>query len=176
MVNRVFWAAVIILALGGPVLLGIFEPANAGPWMLGLILGLFAVSLAREFLGRPYRFRQRRLRFAGREILSEDEIISRFYAQENYPKGAVLREWHAVARAIGVDAGKLRPTDRFAEELALPGWRLDLGETDDGLESLAIEASRRLRSAQSTISLSELETLDKFVRCMVAISDTESRG
>lgn len=103
-------------------------------------------------------------------------MFSRFYADENCPKGAVLREWYAVARALGIEAGKLRPTDRFSEELALSGWRLGLAETDDGLESLAPEASRRLRRAQNTISLSELDTLDKFVRCMVAIGDTESRG
>lgn len=69
MVNRVFWTIVVALAIGGPALLGIFRPSNAGSWMLGLVLALFAVSIAREFLGRPYRFRQRRLRFASRDTL-----------------------------------------------------------------------------------------------------------
>jgi hypothetical protein len=34
--------------------------------------------------------------------------------------------------------GKPRPTDRFSGELALPGWKLDDVDEDDGLTSLSL--------------------------------------
>jgi hypothetical protein len=111
----------------------------------------------------------RRAQFAGREILNDDEIFDHFFTGANLSKRLVLLQWHNVARAVHVAPGKLRPTDRFDRELGtMPGWEL-WDYVDASRDALLDTADRRLKEVGSSVVLSELDTLEKFVRCMAAI-------
>lgn len=49
-----------------------------------------------------------------------------------YPRALVEDVWNELARDLHLDASKIRPTDRFGEELSVKGFPLvDLNETVD---------------------------------------------
>jgi hypothetical protein len=102
--------------------------------------------------------RRRRLRrFAGRDVLTLDEVYSRFFAAKDLPKNLVVELWTEVAKPLGVPAGKLRPTDRFDNELApIEKW-------DDDIVEVQWAAERRLTQTGKRVDLSQIKTLGDYV-------------
>ena len=120
-----------------------------------VVLAVVGGVLAWNFIPQ----RRKLERFADREDLSLDSIYSRFLAANNLPKGLVLELWNEVANRLRVPPGKLRPSDRFDNELApVKGWELD----DDTVE-VHWAAQRRLKSLGVNADTGEVRTLRDYV-------------
>jgi hypothetical protein len=105
----------------------------------------------------------RRARLTDREELSVEEFKSRYYATENIgvtQLGELLEE---VARTLNVPRGKLRPTDRFAVELAPEkSW-----EADDGVGILARLLAKHF-TLQPDAAPQTVQTLGDYIRASIA--------
>lgn len=103
--------------------------------------------------------RQRLRRFEGRRDLSLDEIYSEFFADKGLPKELVCELWKEVSLPLHVAPGKLRPSDRFDQELAAPkGW-----EFDDDIVEVQWAAERRLQQSGTQADLSQIKTVADYV-------------
>ncbi|MBF0459745.1 MAG: hypothetical protein HQK99_17810 [Nitrospirae bacterium] len=102
-------------------------------------------------------------RFPEREELNPDEFYQKYYETSGLPKDQVIVILNIIAYELEMPAGLIRPTDRFAEELAAePGF-----EFDDGVCGLAMELDSLLGQKGSNVQTSEILTVDDFVRCMI---------
>lgn len=103
--------------------------------------------------------RQRNKQFENRPDFSLDQIYSEFFACKNLPKDLVFELWKEVAEPLRVPPGKLRPDDRFGEELAPPkGW-----EWDDDIVEVQWAGERRLKRSGIKADLSAIKTLGDYV-------------
>jgi hypothetical protein len=119
-----------------------------------VVVGVGGV-LAWNFLPR----RQRLKRFHGRPNLSLEQIHSKFFGQTNFPKELVSELWKEVAESLRLPPGKLRPTDRFDQELAAPkGW-----EFDDEILDVQWAAERRRKRSEIKTDLSQIKTVGDYV-------------
>lgn len=115
--------------------------------------------------------RQRLKRFESRPDLSLDQIYSDFFAQRNLPKNQVCELWREVAESLRLPPGKLRPTDRFDQELAPPkGW-----EHDDEILDVQWAAERRLKKTGIKADLSQVKTLADYVEFFCSPSAQQQR-
>ena len=73
--------------------------------------------------------RKRLAIFATREVLSLTELHQAHFSDSE--RTAVLHCLATVSRVTGIDAGRLRPSDRFVEDLSLPSPSFVAGEWDD---------------------------------------------
>jgi hypothetical protein len=138
----------------------------------GLQALVFATTIAVFVVGLTVGTRQMRRekerRFAGRPDLMPGEFYERFYASAGLPRDAVLRTIHDVALELEVPEAKLRPEDRFAEDLRpVRGW-----EFDDGIGILSWELDRLARKAGVAIDLGSIATLDDYIRYRVGLEAT----
>jgi hypothetical protein len=130
-------------------------------WILGLCV-VFAAVLFWNFIPRRRRLR----RFEGRDNLSLDEIYNQFFASTNLPKRLVLELWNEIAALLHVPPGKLRPLDRFDEELSsIKGWELD----DETFE-LHWAAQQRLKKLSVDVDISSIVTLRDYVEFFCKLS------
>lgn len=165
MVNRKsFLIAMVVSALVGTAIVLSLKPENPKIWAAVMILlaggGVATIS---------YVFRRRAARVLhGREALQDKDIYSRFYADSGLPASTVAELWHEVADALRLPYDKLRPADRFGQELG-GGYLL----TSEELDVLAAMARDRASKRQTTVDLSTLKTLDDYIRSFAAL---EPRG
>jgi hypothetical protein len=80
-------------------------------------------------------------RFDSREVLTVSELCGRYFPQ--LPQEAVAKCLSTISRITGIEAGRLRPNDRFDVELKLPRGNFIAGEWDD-IEDEIAERSRKL--------------------------------
>jgi hypothetical protein len=103
--------------------------------------------------------RKRLKRFEGRPDLSLDQIYANYFACKNMPKELVCELWNEVSKSLHLPSGKLRPTDRFDQELAAPkGW-----EFDDDIVEVQWAAERRLKRSGTQADLSQIKTIADYV-------------
>ncbi len=122
----------------------------------GLFGSLLIWALARD----RRRVAAKRERFVGRQPLDSGEIYRTYYQSSGLEKESVRYYWDAVARLLALDARRLRPGDRFDEELA-PVAGKELGdEIEDLGEFLELES----REKSIEFEPSELNTLDDLIR------------
>ena len=122
--------------------------------VLGLILTVGAVVVW-NFMPRRLRLK----RFENRSDLSLDQIYGEFFADRNLPKQLVCDLWTEVASCLGLPPGKLRPTDRFDQELVVPkGW-----EFDDDIVEVQWAAERRLKQSGAQADLSQIKTVADYI-------------
>ena len=87
-----------------------------------------------------------------------EQIYKRYYS--NYPETIVKKLWLEVAQYLEIPYGKLRPSDRFDKELSpVKGW-----EYDDPFYILTIIAEERLKKAKDRISITDIKTLDDYIK------------
>ncbi len=123
-------------------------------WIFGL-----AVCVVAALLWTFIPYRRRLQRFTNREDLSFDDIYSQFFRKSDLPKDQVMELWNEVAKALSLPPGKLRPTDRFAKELApVEGW-----EFDDDIVEVYWAADRRLKKMGLKVDHSNVHTLGDYV-------------
>jgi hypothetical protein len=102
---------------------------------------------------------QRLKRFESRPDLSLEQIYDEFLAGKNLPKGLACELWNEVASCLHLPPGKLRPTDRFDQELAAPkGW-----EFDDDIVEIQLASERRLKQSDAHADLSHIKTVADYV-------------
>ena len=159
--NIVVVAMVILIAIG-TVAIFTLKPEHAKIWAGGLIIivgiGAFIAS---------YLMERRKINsvFAQREILDDDTIYSRFYADSGLTKTFVAELWHEIADTLGILPGKLRPTDRFGHEIGKSYWI-----TTEALDTLTAVAVRRSKKYQGSIDLAGIKTVDDYIRQFAALA------
>lgn len=139
--------------------------------LLSIIVGL---ALLVALLALWYRVprRQRLKRFENRSDLTLEQIYREFFAQQNLPRQLVHELWKEVAESLRLPPGKLRPTDRFDQELAAPkGW-----EYDDEILEVQWAAERRLKQCRTQADLSQIKTVGDYVEffCMLAVKTRQT--
>lgn len=110
--------------------------------------------------------RRRRLAAAleSRESLDDEAFYGRYYAESKLPKGLVIELRHEVAETLKVPAEKLRPGDRFGEQIGTY-WI-----TSDELDVLAVKGRNRAKSLGLSVDLKKLATVDEYIRCFAKSS------
>ena len=97
-----------------------------------------------------------------RPEMTVDEIYEKFYPDKIVSKETVSRALTEIASALEVPAGRLRPSDRFAKELAPPaGW-----ENDDELGALALLTKDRLAKSKAKATVENIHTVDDYIRLL----------
>jgi hypothetical protein len=106
----------------------------------GVGLALIVASVAR-------RARKTRTAcFDSREMLSIGQWCSAYFP--NLPQQTVAECLATISRITGIDAGRLRPTDRFDAELKLPRGNFIAGEWDDVEDQIAKRCQHVQREAK----------------------------
>lgn len=133
-----------------------------------VVLAVIGGVLAWNFLPR----RQRLKRFENRPDLSLEQIYREYFARESLPRDLVSELWKEVAESLRLPPGKLRPTDRFDQELAPPGgW-----EHDDEVMEVQWMAERRLKQCGMQADLSRIKTLGDYVQFFCNLAARTSRA
>lgn len=144
---------VLLAAVMGGVILAFNPHRMSGvAWVVlgvAVIYGLFSAVL-------PERMLRRRLN--RREPLSFNEIYRTSFQQLPYPRAVIEEAWNEVASDLQLDARKIRPADRFREELSVKTF--PLVDVSEAVESRLRE---RLRKAETKADLSQLKTVGDCV-------------
>jgi hypothetical protein len=108
----------------------------------------------------------RRQPFTNRESLTSEDIFSTYYKESVVRDEMFIRLWTEIAALLALPAEKLRPTDRFDQELKpLDHWEF----YDDHLEHLFAWVSRYADQHGAKINLQEFTTLDDVVRYLARL-------
>lgn len=95
-----------------------------------LIICIAGVAIILAVTGVASRARRTRIaRFDSRELISVDQLCLAHFS--NLPARTVTECLAMISRVTGINAGRLRPTDRFDMELKLPRGSFIAGEWDD---------------------------------------------
>jgi hypothetical protein len=117
------------------------------------------VGVGAALLGGVYYLRYRESRaLRRRPSLSYDAIYSTYYASSGLPKDEVIEIWGEIAKVLNVPEGKLRPDDRFAEDIA----RYLI--TSEELDTLYECGRKRARELGFNINFPDIKTIDEYVR------------
>ncbi len=153
------------------VLLGYLAVLQFGPddprfvkFSVLVLLGVCGGTAA--FVSIVYVRRVRRQPFADREPLTSEAIFSRYYKEDGLRDEVFIRLWQEIAALLALPAEKLRPTDRFDQELKpLDHWEF----YDDHLDHLFAWVSRYADQRGAKINLQEFTTLDNVVRYLARL-------
>jgi hypothetical protein len=165
--HRLFLAAAFVLMSAGMML--VFSPRPAQYLRLPGTLLVFA-GVAAVVWSVLLADRRKRLLFSNRAELGAGEIYELHFHRSGLPAGLVLELWHEVANVFNLPAGKLRPTDRFGEELG------NYGITGEDLYELAGHAILRSRLYGGEVDLRRIKTVDCYVRAMAALQLNAAPG
>ncbi len=142
-------AAGIVLLLGAPI--GVAGGCViAGACVAAIAFAVYFVRLMRRM--KPYR--EEPILTDRREV-GATEVYSEYYAASDIPMTTVLECVQAIADAVEVPAGKVRPSDRFGVDYApMPG---------DGVLALKwfIDDKRKTAGVRETRLV---YTVDEFIR------------
>ncbi len=131
-----------------------------------LFIAVLVLGGAAVWRGGRAALRERRGRLAAREKLTLDAWYSRYYRDTDVSQDLVERVVTLISESLGVDAGKLRPTDRFDRELRPPhGWQLD-----DGVMSVADTLKSDAKRVHVPLDELRMDTVDAVIRSWAIIS------
>lgn len=109
------------------------------------------------------RRKRRRQRFSERPSLPAADIFEQHYRDSALEFSDFANVWSLVAFHLGVDAERLRPADRFDDQL-----RPEEGtELIDELEDLTVFVRSEAERRGKTFNVRELNTLDDLVKLLV---------
>lgn len=149
--------AVLVLGVG----ITAINTSSAGTVGTVAIVMILILGGAAAIVSILHVRRARLKRISHREPLSPEQIFSRFYEEKGLRKEAVISIWREIANILALPAEKLRPTDKFNDELKpLAEWHF----YDDHLEHLLVWASKYARKRGAEIDLREFKTVDDLVR------------
>jgi hypothetical protein len=100
----------------------------------------------------------------GRPVLSREDFFDQFYSDSGIPPDLVTELLELVASELRVEAGQVRPTDRFAVELTPGRWN----QFDSGFAMLMTQLDSLARQRDKTIT-SPIETVDDYIRAMATV-------
>lgn len=110
--------------------------------------------------------RKRQTTFGNREPLAAEQIFARYYCDSGIEKSVLLRLWNDCAASLRISPERLRPTDRFEQELAASDFWASL---DDPQEDLARYATAHATRFGTTIDLKRTRTVDELIRQLAAV-------
>jgi hypothetical protein len=84
---------------------------------VGLVTGGLVIIGMLGVMVRWVRRRRSAAALEGRESLDDEAFYRRYYAESKLPKGLVIELRREVAETLRVAAEKLRPEDRFGEQI-----------------------------------------------------------
>jgi hypothetical protein len=138
-------------------------------WILLAVCAMY--GLLSVFL--PERMLKRRLN--RRKTLSFDEIYNANFQQLQCSRQSVEETWNEVARDFGIDAGKLRPSDRFGVELSVKGFPLvDLSEAVNDRLDKRLQMSRA--SSDEVAKTSSIKTLFDYVEFVCRVESRQQHN
>ena len=129
---------------------------KANIWVV--ILGLVVAICVGAFAERWFSRRGKRNLLAHREALLPEEIYAKFYASSGLSEDCVRQLWDEIAKTLGYDSSRIRPSDKFGIDLKEFQW-VD-GEVSD-LDAIATE---RCKKKNLKIDLSKILTVDDYIR------------
>jgi hypothetical protein len=122
---------------------------------------LILIAGGAAFLGTLALRRAKASRFASRLDLGNDDFFVKYYAASGLPRDTVIRIRRLVADELEVPVGRLRPTDRFDQELrTAEGWE----EWDDGIEALRQLLAPGNSGQWQAVDWGKIRTLDDLIR------------
>lgn len=128
--------------------------------MIGIWIAIAALVAGVAGLAVPHLRRRRALaRLEAREALDANAFYERFYAATQLPRPGVLQLLQEVADTLHVPAAKLRPDDRFGQDIGTY-WI-----TSDHLDRLALKGRERAKALGLSVDFRNLKTLDDYIRC-----------
>lgn len=95
-----------------------------------------------------------------RQVLDDNALYSRYYADSGIPQARVLELWHEVASALRVSPGLLRPEDQFGKDIG--AWSI----TSEDLDYLGQLAIKRAKVDGKSIDLQAIKSVDDYVRTL----------
>ena len=126
------------------------------PWNIGVL-----VLIALGVLAIPYLLRKKELgRLKERDSIGIEELYARYYANSRLSKVSVWDVWNEIAATLRVPPEKLRPADRFGEDIGL------YFGPSDRLDTLSELASKRAQRRRLNVRLEALNTVDDYVRAL----------
>lgn len=124
-----------------------------------LVPAVFVIIRVLETRERE-RLKKKRARFEGRPALLLEDIYETYYRDAGFDFASFARFWTELASLLKLDPTRLRPTDRFDQELAAVDGYLAEDELVDVGE---LYRSRRKRTGRT--SRPDLpQTVDELVR------------
>jgi hypothetical protein len=127
-------------------------------WTVGTFVLAGGVIFA---FGIPFVLHRKELdRLNTREPLDAEQLYARYYASSGLSKSAVVELWNEVASTLRLPAEKLRPGDRFGEDIGR--WFL----FSDDLDSLAELGEKRAKRRGIEVRFDTLFTIDDYVRAL----------
>ncbi len=122
---------------------------------------LATLALAYFVSGLLFAHKLRASKFADRESLSFDQIYERYFGASGLAKDIARELWDEAGASLKVDPKKLRPTDRFSDELH---HHVSLFPILDLNHDWYLAATRRLRASHSSNEILEnVRTLSDYV-------------
>lgn len=112
---------------------------------IALAVGVVSFIFYRQEIRRPVQ---------ERPSLSLDEIFEQNYSKSDVDLPTFKLHWGAIAKALGEDPGRLRPSDRFAMELR------ERGSLDYSNDDLVVYAQKALGNQKN---LSQIRTLNDLM-------------
>jgi hypothetical protein len=125
--------------------------------LLMAMFGLVAYRVSKNRL--PFK----RERLSGRNSMSVNEIYNSFYSNSGLDRDKIIGLLNLVATTMKLDVDKLRPTDRFKEDLGpVKGYPIP-----DELEDLEEVVYMRCKELDIKRKQVNIKTLDDFIRFMI---------
>jgi len=163
--NKVMGVAVALVLLGYLAVLEV-GPDDPNFRKLSMLAILVVVSGTTALISIVYVRRTRRKPFVDREPLTPQEIFSAYYKEDGLREAVFVRLWQEIAALLALPAERLRPTDRFDQELKpLDHWQF----YDDELEHLLIWINRYADGRGVKLNIQEFRTLDDVVRALARL-------
>jgi acyl carrier protein len=116
----------------------------------------------------PQRMLKQRIQ--SREALAFDEIYRTNFQHLPCPRVVIEETWNDLARDLQLDATKLRPTDRFREELSVKSF--PLVDLSGAVES---RLKQRLRKTEAETNLAQLKTIGECVELLCSLTTQHQR-
>ena len=129
------------------------------PGWIEVLGGVVVVGLA-GWVSRGFFHGKELSRLNQRASLGNDELYSQYYATSGLSKDSILEIWNEIATTLELPPEKLRPSDRFGDDIGLYFM------TSDHLDTLAELGEKRARTRGINVQFENLATVDDFIKAL----------
>ncbi len=124
------------------------------------------LSIAIFMLFYRYMLKKKRKQFNHRKDMTPHDFYIKYYSNSDLSEEAVINVLWKIAGETEIPIIKIRPQDRFSQELAaVHGW-----EFDDGTGILFQDISDLINKSNSKIDITKIKTVNDYIHCFVKLS------